>query len=210
VVQHRRNRSAADADRNDSFIVDDDMLMKKKNSPAPSGSGQAFQFRELGLLMRAVLYRRTAPGESPPLVEGPLPLSEVGPPAVPLGPPEPVLPDPIALPAPLVDELELPGVRPVAPGESPALVEGPVPLNEVGPLAVPLGPPCANADMPETANAVASAIVMNFMAVSFRLKDKSQDLCLMQKPNILPREFIACHWTEVQRRRKPVSWREIC
>jgi hypothetical protein len=39
------------------------------------------------ILLRVASYLRTAPGESPPLVEGPVPLSEVGPPAVPLGPP---------------------------------------------------------------------------------------------------------------------------
>src|SRR5258705_12650424 len=59
-------------------------------------------------------------------------------------------------------------LRPTAPGESPPLVEGPVPLNDVGPPAVPLGLPlCANAKVPDSANADASRIVASFMAVSF-------------------------------------------
>ena len=114
--------------------------------------------------MRAVLYLRGAPDELPPLVEGPVPLREVGPPAVPLGLP---VPAPIVLPAaPLVDAPELAALPPRAPDKSSPLVEGPVPLNEVGPPAVPLGPPCANADNPDTANAIASTIVVIFMAVS--------------------------------------------
>jgi hypothetical protein len=86
---------------------------------------------------------------------------------VPFGPPYPELLEPIALPPP--GELKLvPVVEPTAPGESPPLVEGPVPLNEVGPPAVPFAPPCANADTLDNANAAANAIVVNFMAVSFR------------------------------------------
>jgi hypothetical protein len=55
-------------------------------------------------------------------------------------------------------------LRPNAPGESPPLVEGPVPLNDVGPPAVPLGPPaCAKAKVPDSANAEANAIVVSFM-----------------------------------------------
>jgi hypothetical protein len=55
-------------------------------------------------------------------------------------------------------------LRPTAPGESPPLVEGPVPLSDVGPPAVPLGPPaCANAKVPDSANAEANAIVVSFM-----------------------------------------------
>ena len=54
-----------------------------------------------------------------------------------------------------------------APGESPPLVEGPVPLNDVGPPAVPLGPPCATANVPASANVMANAIVVSFMVVSF-------------------------------------------
>jgi hypothetical protein len=51
-------------------------------------------------------------------------------------------------------------------------VEGPVPLNDVGPPAVPLGPPAwANAKVPYTANADASRIGANFMTVSFLLRE---------------------------------------
>ena len=61
-------------------------------------------------------------------------------------------------------------LRPTAPGESPPLVEGPVPLNDVGPPAVPLGlPPCANAKVPDTANAEAHTIAVSFMVDSFLL-----------------------------------------
>ena len=43
-------------------------------------------------------------------------------------------------------------------------LRGPVPLNDVGPPAVPLGPPaCANAKVPDSANAEANAIVVSFM-----------------------------------------------
>jgi hypothetical protein len=43
-------------------------------------------------------------------------------------------------------------------------VEGPVPLNDVGPPAVPLGLPlCAKAKVPDIANAEANAIVVSFM-----------------------------------------------
>ena len=60
---------------------------------------------------------------------------------------------------------------PTAPGVLPPLVEGPVPLNDVGPPAVPLGPPaCANAKVPDTANAEANTIVVSFMADSFLLR----------------------------------------
>jgi hypothetical protein len=72
--------------------------------------------------------------------------------------------------------------RPTAPGESPPLVEGPVPLNDVGPPAVPLGlPPCANAKVPETANAEANTIVVSFMADSLLLgkEDRPQSLRAM-------------------------------
>jgi hypothetical protein len=49
-------------------------------------------------------------------------------------------------------------------------VEGPVPLNDVGPPAVPLGlPPCANAKVPDTANAEANTIAVSFMVDSFLL-----------------------------------------
>jgi hypothetical protein len=49
-------------------------------------------------------------------------------------------------------------LRPTAPGESPPLAEGPV--NDAGSPAVPLGPPaCANAKVPDRANAKANAIV---------------------------------------------------
>jgi hypothetical protein len=44
-------------------------------------------------------------------------------------------------------------------------VEVPVPLNDVGPPAVPLAPPaCANANVPDSANAEANAIVVSFMS----------------------------------------------
>jgi hypothetical protein len=55
-------------------------------------------------------------------------------------------------------------LTPAAPAELPPYVEGPVPLNDVGPPAVPLGPPaCANAKVPDSANAEANAIVVSFM-----------------------------------------------
>jgi len=165
VVQHRRDARAADAPI--IFVIDHDALMKK-SGPAPSMRDRAVQVGSRDLLDARRVYLRTAPGESPPLVEAPVPLSEVGPPALPLGLPEPALPEPIVLPAPLVGAFKLPPLLPAAPGVFPPLVEAPVPLNEVAPPAVPLGLPCANADMPDNANAVANAIVVNFMAVSFR------------------------------------------
>jgi hypothetical protein len=64
---------------------------------------------------------------------------------------------------------------PTAPGESPPLVEGPVPLNDVGPPGVPLGLPlCANAKVPDTANAEANTIVVSFMADSFLLRKEDR------------------------------------
>jgi hypothetical protein len=113
VVQHQRDARTANAPGN-IFVVDHDAHMKKKRPGALEDGAGPFRSGVEILEVRVVFYRRTAPGESPPLVEGPVPLSEVGPPAV------------------------------------------------------PLGPPCANADMPDSANAVANAIVVNFMAVSFR------------------------------------------
>jgi hypothetical protein len=66
---------------------------------------------------------------------------------------------------------------PTAPGESPPLVEGPVPLNDVGPPAVPLGlPPCANAKVPDTANTEANTIVVSFMADSLLLGKEDKPL----------------------------------
>jgi hypothetical protein len=80
----------------------------------------------------------------------------------------------------------LPGpLLPTAPGESPPLVEGPVPLNDVGPPAVPLGlPVCANANVPHTANVEANTIVVSFfMADSFLLgkEDGPQNLRAMPR-----------------------------
>jgi hypothetical protein len=53
-------------------------------------------------------------------------------------------------------------------------VEGPVPLNDEGPPGVPLGlPPCANARVPDTANAEANTIVVSFMVDSLLLDKES-------------------------------------
>ena len=106
-----------------------------------------------------------------------MPLNDVGPPGEPLGSPYPWLPEAF----PVVPSLMAPPAAgpllPTAPGESPPLVEGPVPLNDVGPPAVPLGLPfCANAKVPDTANADANTIVVSLMADSFWLgkEDKPQ------------------------------------
>jgi hypothetical protein len=45
------------------------------------------------------------------------------------------------------------------------MLEGPVPLSDVGPPAVPF---CARATVPDNANAVASAIDATFMVIPFR------------------------------------------
>ena len=113
--------------------------------------------------MRAVLHLRGAPGKSPPLVEGPVPLREVGPPAVPLGLP---VPAPIVLPAaPLVDAPEWRRYRRARRTNlrrwSKVRCRS---MRWDRPGA--LGPPCPNADNPDTANAIASTIVVIFIAVS--------------------------------------------
>jgi hypothetical protein len=69
----------------------------------------------------------------------------------------------MALPLPLPDE---PVVLPTAPAVSPLVAEVPVPLNVVAPPAVPFEP-CASAKVLDKANAVASAMVANFMIFSF-------------------------------------------
>jgi hypothetical protein len=59
---------------------------RKRKRPQRLAKAEPFRFGRRG--PRGILYRLLpAPGESPPLVEGPVPLNEVGPPAVPLGPP---------------------------------------------------------------------------------------------------------------------------
>jgi hypothetical protein len=75
-------------------------------------------------------------------------------------------------------------------------VEGPVPLNDVGPPAVPLGlPPCANAKVPDTANAEANTIVVSFMADSFLFERKidrkaGEQCCVDRTRRLLQREAI--------------------
>jgi hypothetical protein len=75
------------------------------------------------------------------------------------------------VPLTLTDE---PVVLPAAPAVSPPIAEVPVPLNVVGPPAVPFEL-CANTKVLDNANAVASARVTNFMIFPFHaLKVKTR------------------------------------
>ena len=107
----------------------------------------------------------------PPNWDEPVPLSDVAPFGQPFGLSQGWLPTALPEVPPLI-EPPVAGPLPLtAPALSPPIAEVPVPLNVVGPPAVPLAPPaCANAKVPDSAKADASRIVAGFMTVSFLLR----------------------------------------
>jgi hypothetical protein len=106
-----------------------------------------------------LFYLLTAPGESKPLLDDPVPLNEVGPPAAPLGPPEPMVPERIEFS--VLPLLEPPVPVPVVPAAPDPLLTAAPDFPETSAPAPE--PACANAKVLESANAPANAMALNVM-----------------------------------------------